>query len=244
MIGDSIGAAVGANRRLQQAKKETRAAKSDRERALAMAAEANYNPFLVSDIIDPYQRSQSPVARGYLESFLTGANPQAVQGVRAGARPQQAAAQQGCNQAYGGWDELRAKQRAMEQSTPWDIKPFKEAPVSEEMRWNAKLGQGGRIAMNKYGLDYDDLATLERLGITVDGRKGDLDGMNRDTDKEVQSINRLAKGDGNKGLLERYLSQVRSGSADTDSARQIIRDNRANKRDEALAQTRRAMGYR
>src|ERR1043165_2655260 len=100
MIGDSIGAAVGAEKQRKQAQKEARYARNDRERALAMAADANYNPFLVSDVIDPYQRSQSPVARGYLESFLTGANPQAVQGVRAGAPVQKASAQQGFNQAY------------------------------------------------------------------------------------------------------------------------------------------------
>ncbi len=211
MIGDSIGAAVGAEKQRKQAQKEARAAREDRERALAMATEANYNPFLVSDVIDPYQRSQSPVARGYLESFLTGVNPQAVQGVRAGAPAMQAKAQGGFNQAYGGWDNLRAKQREMEQSTPWDIKPFKEAPVTEEMRWNAKLGQGGRAAQQRLGLTYDDLAALERLGISVDARKGDLDGLNRQADKEVKAINRMAQDTQGRGLFESFLSKVRGG---------------------------------
>lgn len=222
MIGDSIGAAVGAEKQRKQSKKELREAKYDRERAVDMAANANYNPFLVSDVIDPYQRSQSPVARGYLESFLTGANPQTVQGTRANAAPAQQAAQGQFNQAYGGWDQLRAQQREMEQSTPWDIKPFKEAPVSEEMRWNAKYGSGGRAAMAQHGLSYDDLAKLEAMGITIDPRKGTFDGQSKAADREVDSLNIMQKHPNNAGMLEEFLSQVRSGQAGPKTAQEMV----------------------
>jgi len=239
MIGDSIGAAVGAEKQRKQAQKEARYARNDRERALAMAADANYNPFLVSDVIDPYQRSQSPVARGYLESFLTGANPQAVQGVRAGAPVQKASAQQGFNQAYGGWDALRQKQREMEQSTPWDIKPFKEPAVTEEMRWNAKLGQGGRAAMDRLGLDYDDLTKLENAGITVDARKGELDGMSKAMDREVDALNLMNKYPGRRGMIEDYLDQVRTGRVDQKTAQDMWHNRNKEKLDQLGVITRR-----
>lgn len=237
MIGDSIGAAVGAEKRRKEAVKESRRAREDRERALAMATEANYDPFLVSQQIDPYQRSQSPVARGYLESFLTGANPQAVQGTRAGAPAQQRAAQGRFDQAYGGWDQLRAKQREMEQSTPWDIKPFKEPAVTEEMRWTAKLGQGGRIAMQRLGLDYEDLAALERAGISVDARKGDLDGLTKAADKEVKAINKMADDPSQGRLLEAFLRAARSGDVSPTMAQDL-------RKNQNLATARATLGWR
>ena len=220
MIGDSIGAAVGAEKRRKEAARETQRAREDRVRGLAMATDAEYDPFLVRDMIDPYQRSQSPVARGYLESFLTGVNPQAVQSTRATAPQQRAQLQQGFDQAYGGWDALRAKQREMEASTPWATKPLAREPVTDEMRWTAKLGQGGKQAMQRMGLDLDDLAVLERAGISVDARKGELDGLNKAADKEVKAINKAIKA-GDRGLLEQFLAQKRAGNGNESLARDL-----------------------
>jgi hypothetical protein len=220
MIGDSIGAAVGAEKRRKEAAAESRRAREDRERGLAMATDAEYDPFLVRDMIGPYQRSQSPVARGYLESFLTGVSPQAVQSTRATAPTQRAQAQGSFDQAYGGWDALRSKQREMEASTPWETKPLAREPVTDEMRWTAKLGQGGRTAMQRLGLGYDDLATLERAGISVDARKGELDGLSKAADKEVKAINKAIKA-GDYGLLERFLESKRGGDRNANLAQQL-----------------------
>lgn len=222
MIGDSIGAAVGAEKQRKQSEKELRSAQTDRQRALDMAATANYEPFLVSDVIDPYQRSQSPVARGYLESFLTGANPGAVQGTRQGAPQQQQAAQGQFNQAYGGWDQLRAKQREMESSTPWDIKPFKGPAVTDEMRWNARLGRGGRQVMGEMGLTYKDLEALERIGITVDPNRGELDGTDVASDKEARALRQLAEDPSRRGLLEQFMAQARTGKTGPKSAQEAM----------------------
>lgn len=233
MIGDSIGAAVGAEKRRKEAAAESRRAREDRERALAMAADANYEPFLVRDMIDPYQKSQSPMARGYLESYLSGANPDAISSTRAGAPALKQAAQGRFDQATGGWDSLRGQQAAAQQATPWATRGLKEAPVTDDMRWTAKLGQGGRIAMERLGLTQDDLAALERLGISVDARKGDLDGLSKAADKEVKAINKMAGDPAKRDLFEQYLQQLRGGSAGGSSA-QYLWNGRTLTRDEQL----------
>lgn len=217
-IGDAIGEAVAANKKKKEANKQARLAGEDRERAVDMAASANYQPFLVSDAIGPYQRSQSPVARGYIESLLTGANPAAVQGVRAGAPQAQRTASQQFRDAYGGWEQLRAQQRAMETSTPWQTRPQGPA-VTDEMKWNAKLGQGGRALMQRLGLSYDDLAALENAQISVNARKGELDGLNRNADREAGALNKLAER-GDTDSIKRFLDGSREGTNTQSSARE------------------------
>lgn len=210
-IGDSIGAAVGAKHKEKALKRQASAARRDRERALGMAADAEYDPFLISEQIGPYQRSQSPVARGYLESFLTGANPDAVQGTRAGAPQLQARAQGAQQQAYGGWDALRARQREMEQSTPWEVRPFTEQAVTPEMRARAKALPSDEIASKRWGITPEQVTQLrEGYGITFDdqgGWHGDKGGV------ATQTAQWLRDGilQGNVGGVERFLSSGKAG---------------------------------
>jgi hypothetical protein len=213
MIGDSIGAAVGAEKRRKESQRERERAQDDRERAVEMAADATYDPFQVRDMIDPYQRSQSPVARGYLESFLTGSNPQAVQSIRATAPQQRAQLQGNFDQAYGGWDQLRAKQREMETSTPWATKALNREPVSQEMRQKAKYGMGAQRVLDRLGIGAEDIATLERMGISIDPRSGVLDGTSNAGDEEAKAINKMVEA-GDRGMIERLMAAKRRGAAD------------------------------
>src|SRR5690349_6590242 len=50
-----------------------------------------------------FKTAESPVARAYLESLLTGSNTDAVQGTRNGAAAQTAKANQGFERDFGGW---------------------------------------------------------------------------------------------------------------------------------------------
>jgi len=81
-----------------------------------------------SDAAPEYKATTSPVARAYLESFLTGTNPDAIQGTRAGSAGimgTKSAAQGAFSQAYGGWDKLREQGKA-ELSAPdrFAVKPI------------------------------------------------------------------------------------------------------------------------
>lgn len=101
-----------------------------RQQSLDLAQNLNWQPNYVSDAIKPYQRAQSPVARSFLESLLTGANPSMVQSTRLGADRQKAAAQGAFNQQFGGWDQLEAQQRQLARDTPWAVTP-PENPVQK-----------------------------------------------------------------------------------------------------------------
>lgn len=90
------------------------AAKIEQQKWDAIKA-SDFDPTYASDLAPQFQRDTSPVARAYLESFLTGTNADAVQGTRAGAKDQKADAQQGFNNRYGTWDTLTNKQREIEQ---------------------------------------------------------------------------------------------------------------------------------
>lgn len=118
-----------------QANKEAAAqqlknAEEMRRGALNLTQQMNWQPNYVSDAIRPYQRAQSPVARSFLESLLTGANPSMVQSTRLGADRQKAAAQGAFNQQFGGWDQLEAQQRQLAQQTPWAVTP-PQTPVQK-----------------------------------------------------------------------------------------------------------------
>lgn len=100
-----------------------------REEAFGIANQLNWNPDYVSDLVQPYQKAQSPVARSFLESLLTGSNPSMVQSTRLGANRLQAGAQAGFDQQTGGWDQLLARQREADQQTPWAPKTYGHAPA-------------------------------------------------------------------------------------------------------------------
>lgn len=112
--------------KFMQAKADEEAAKEQLKNANRMRAEGfdlvnrlDWEPDYVSDLMPSYKKAESPVARSYLESLLTGTNPSSVQGTRLGADRLKAGAQAGFDQQFGGWDQLLARQRELEQETPW-----------------------------------------------------------------------------------------------------------------------------
>lgn len=106
------------------AKKNAALSRDQREMAMKLFQSQNHQPELASRHIGTYQRSRSPVADAFLESLLTGQAAGAVQGTRAGAAGQQRAAQRGFDASTGGFDALRARQSAMQDETPWEVRGF------------------------------------------------------------------------------------------------------------------------
>jgi hypothetical protein len=110
---------ANAQGRAEQVK--TKNAKRQRQEAMAMLRNQQRDPYLASKSIPTYQRSESPIADAFLESLLTGSNPQAVQGTRAGSATARAGAQRTFDANTGGMDALRARQEAMQTDTPWRL---------------------------------------------------------------------------------------------------------------------------
>lgn len=122
MAGGLIDAIIGVGNAGQEkiaARGKERLAREEKERYLRLLRNQDRTPDLVSDSVGQFERSRSPVADAFLESMLTGSNPAAIQGTRAGAAGQQRAAQSAFSQQYGGMDALRARQRQAAAATPW-----------------------------------------------------------------------------------------------------------------------------
>lgn len=100
-----------------------------RQESMDLAKQLNWEPDYVSDLVGPYQRTQSPLARGFLESLLTGANPSMVSSTRQGADRLRAGAQAQFNDQFGGWDQLLERQRAAAEAQPWAPKGKFTAPA-------------------------------------------------------------------------------------------------------------------
>jgi hypothetical protein len=202
-MADIFGAAkdwFAGNQKAKAAKKTARANAQARQQGMDLIANQDWEPDLASDHVAPYQRSQSPVARGFLESFLTGANPAAVQGTRAGAGLARGQAQDSFRRDYGGWDDLRAKQREMEQSTPWAVKPFEGPVIGESQRFNTSSP-----GLAKGGLDAQAAAELRDAGLVLDPATGL---PTKGTD--IYTMMAL-KGKDPKEYLPKLLAAVRSG---------------------------------
>jgi len=86
----------------------------DKERALER------DPTYVSELTGPYQRSQSPVARAYLESLLTGQNADAANSPWSdpGDRNKAVLSSRG---TFGAYDDLVARGVADRGKTPWAV---------------------------------------------------------------------------------------------------------------------------
>jgi len=111
-----------ANAQGQAEQKKTKQAETQRNEALTLLRNQQRDPYLAARSIPTYQRSQSPIADAFLESMLTGSNPQAIQGTRAGSTAARAGAQRTFDASTGGMDALRARQQAVMADVPWQLR--------------------------------------------------------------------------------------------------------------------------
>jgi hypothetical protein len=209
-IGDSIGAGVQAKKQLQATKKEQRRIEDERERAMWMTDQMDYAPERVSDHIGPYQRAEAPVADAFLNSFLSGDNPDAIQSTRAGAPAQKAAAQQRFDQNTGGWDALRQRQQALQASTPWAIKPFTREISKPD------VGKEQYISQSTGYVSPEEAEALGRAGFKF--REGNL--LTKSSGKDAAKIiKRLGVNDQTpegQQLLRGIARQIQAGSTHKD----------------------------
>jgi hypothetical protein len=103
----------------KQADQDRADAERFRQEAMDLSKQLSWEPDYVSDIMPNYQRAQSPLARSYLESMLTGANASSIPSTRPGAQQLRAGAQGQFDQQFGGWEQLLERQRAAERAMPW-----------------------------------------------------------------------------------------------------------------------------
>lgn len=107
------------------ARKNKKAAEKYGQERMDYLNALDWQPTLASERVPTYQKSQSPVARSYLESMLSGANPDLTPDFLQGAADTKAQQQARQNQLYGTPEERVAKQQKINTETPWKV----EAPI-------------------------------------------------------------------------------------------------------------------
>lgn len=162
----------------------------------------NTEPTQVSEVAPEYQQTKSPVARAYLESFLTGMNQDGTQGTRLGGDATKSAQQAQFNATYGGWDKLQ--QQSNNEISNNDR--FKVTPITEPVR---KEHEEAKVE-NKFQSDYEKVLgrplTAEEAKLIAD--KQAL--KPHDSTFTLYTSNNDIARPSNKAELEKWLSDYRA----------------------------------
>ncbi len=112
---------IGAGLSFKAAKDQQKAADAAAAKRLNLIKSLDFNPTMTSDLAPTYQRTQSPIARSWIESFLSGNNPDAVSPTSPNASFMKARAQAQQNSMFGTPEERAAQQQQFMQATPWAV---------------------------------------------------------------------------------------------------------------------------
>ncbi len=209
---DDLKDLVTANQQRKADAKTLKETKQSRQQGLDLVANQDWEPDLSSDHIAPYQRSQSPVADAFLESMLTGQNPAAVQSTRLGSDRAKAAATQGFNQSYGGFDALRQRQQAVREATPWAVKPFDQPAITEADRRGVQAP-----GLAKFNITPEDEAALGEFGIKLDPVHGVP--VSQKNGAPIARTAMIGGAAASPDLYKRIATALRSG--DTEQAKRL-----------------------
>ncbi len=105
--GRAFGGWIGARKTERQAKKA-------REQNQRFIDQLDWEPEYASDHVKPYQKTQSPVARAYLESTLLGVNPDTTWSGDTNAKYKLAAQQRTKDNLFGTPEQLAAQSKAVQ----------------------------------------------------------------------------------------------------------------------------------
>ena len=150
-FGGLIGSAV-------TNKQNQKAAARARQQQYDTIEKLDWEPMYASQNTPQYQKTQSPVARAYLESMLLGANPDAVASTRPNAAVQKGIRQTQQNALYGTPAQRVAEQSRIASTNPYTVR----TPTREVMGAQAKEAVYSGRAPNAAGTGLD-AATYQKL---------------------------------------------------------------------------------
>jgi hypothetical protein len=99
------------------------AIEKDKRERMGLMQSLDYEPMYASQNVPTYQKTKSPVARSYLESFLMGNNPNATFSGAPNAAATKKGQQYQQNAMFGTPEQRIAQQRAVDAETPWKVTP-------------------------------------------------------------------------------------------------------------------------
>lgn len=161
------------------AEKAAKLAAQQQKAGMQLVSELDYQPMYASERVPTFQRSQSPIARSYLESVLAGNNPSSTFSGAPGAYGKKVLQQKQQDQMFGNMPARVAAQRTMEAATPWavtpptrQVNPAKNADPGAAA-WSVEHADLAGKGINKTVADAlrDTGTDLDALAAKNDGKK-------------------------------------------------------------------------
>lgn len=175
-FGGMVGTAV-------MNKKNRKAAEQSKREGIDLINSLDYTPTYASETTPTYQKTQSPVARSYLESFLAGNNPNMTFSGSPNAQRVKANQQIAQDQMFGTMQERIAQQRAADAATPWKVQTPTRPVVTPQ---NQAAGfQAQNPAAAKQGLSAEQYQDLVQRGVIDPGSMSQRTVMGAMKDKGV-----------------------------------------------------------
>lgn len=156
--------------KVQENKRNQKAADAARRQRFEMIDKIDWEPMYASQTVPQYQKSQSPLARSVIDSFLMGNNPNATMSTAPNAALIKARQQEQQNQMFGTPEQRLAQQNAVTSTNPYTFKTPTRPVMGEQMQ-EAKY-QGQAPEMNGWGFSKDTYDKLTRAGYVPEN--GDL----------------------------------------------------------------------
>ncbi len=199
------------------AKKAAELAEKQQKAGMQLVNELDYEPMYASERVPTFQRSQSPVARSYLESFLAGNNPSATFSGAPNAKVTKMRQQGAQDQMFGTMQQRIAAQRAMEAETPWKVTP-PERKVNPDRGTDEGAAQwtASHADAAAYGVNKDIFEAATSVGEPLEAKSGKLKGndwqKNLRADGNLQYLNKLLQGP-YKGDQGRLAADIRAAGS-------------------------------
>ncbi len=169
-FSDLIDKGFNAGTSFLQKKRDLSATAKARAANLSLIKELDWEPMYSSDTIPAYQKTKSPVAGSFIESYLAGNNPAAISSTAPNAKFQKAQQQRAQDQMFGPMQERIAAQRAAEASNPYKVTTPTRKVVGSQAQsaeWTAANSPYAQRGVNKNLFD-----TLNELGVTMPESRG------------------------------------------------------------------------
>ncbi len=163
-IGTGFGRLIGKN---NENKANQRAMEEARRQRFSIINSLDWEPTYASQVVQPYQKTQSPLASAFINSYLMGDNPASISSTRAGAPQLKAAAQTRMNANFGTPQDLLAQQTAAQTVNPYTFNT-PTRPVMNQQNETA-MYKGAHPNADRSGFDQDLYKQLVDKGLVRDG---------------------------------------------------------------------------
>ncbi len=152
-----------------EGRRNRQAAREARQQQFDMIDKLDWEPMYASQTVPQYQKTQSPVATSFLNSFLMGTNPAAVGSTRYGAPAQKAAMQAQENKLFGTPEERLAKEQKIASTNPYSFKTPTRT-VGNNKQTSDAIYSGKNPIAEKAGIDRSTYKWLLAEGLVKEGK--------------------------------------------------------------------------